>query len=137
MDFLTPEKRSDLMRRIRGRDTGPEKMLRKIAFSMGYRYRLNRKDLPGTPDLVFPGKHKAIFVHGCFWHYHKKCGKNVIPATRQEYWIPKLEANRLRDRRKSAQLKRMGWTTLTVWECQLKNVNDLQNILREFLGASR
>lgn len=133
MDFLTPEQRSERMRRIKGKDTAPERVLRKLIFALGYRYRLHRRDLPGSPDLVFPGMQKAIFVHGCFWHFHKKCGKNVVPSTRQEYWLPKLEANRARDKRKSAQLRKMGWRTLTVWECQLKNKSATTKTVLKFL----
>jgi len=95
MDSLTPEQRSALMARIRSKGTGPELFVRRLVHGMGYRYRLHRRSLPGTPDLVFPGRGKVIFVHGCFWHKHAKCVR--LPKSRTDYWHPKLELNRQRD----------------------------------------
>ena len=116
-DHLTPEQRSDLMRRIRGKDTKPELVVRRLAHAMGYRFRLHRRDLPGSPDLVFPGRRKVVFVHGCFWHAHG-CQGGRVPATRPEFWAAKFEGNKRRDRRSERRLRRDGWGVMTVWECQ-------------------
>jgi len=120
------------MRRVRSRDTKPELVVRSLVFSMGYRYRLHRKSLPGTPDLVFPSRRKAIFVHGCFWHLHD-CGTYKLPRSRQDYWLPKLEANQRRDDVSTAQLRGMGWDVLTVWECELRDLRLLTQRIRLFL----
>src|SRR5262245_50204534 len=93
-DFLSAAERSEHMRKITKKDTGPELIVRHLAYKLGFRYRLHRRDLPGTPDIVFPGLHKAIFVHGCFWHLHQGCRLARMPKTRLEYWKPKLERNR-------------------------------------------
>jgi DNA mismatch endonuclease (patch repair protein) len=131
-DRLTPEARSALMSRIRGKDTKPELAVRRMLHSMGYRFRLHRKDLPGRPDIVFPGRRKVIFVHGCFWHGHG-CKIGRPPGSRLEYWGPKIEANRTRDRRKSAELRASGWSVATLWQCALRSPG-LDARLRRFLG---
>lgn len=118
---------------IRGRDTGPEKIVRRLAWGMGYRYRLHLKKLPGKPDLVFIGRQKVIFVHGCFWHQHKKCRQYVMPRTRLEFWLPKLKSNSQRDAMIRRRLRNAGWRVLVVWECQLKNQARLRDRLRTFL----
>lgn len=107
------------MAAIRGRDTGPELALRRTLFAMGYRFRLHVKELPGRPDLVFPGRKKVMFVHGCFWHRHKGCRNSVMPRTRRDWWEAKLNANAERDARNLAQLADSGWQALVVWECEL------------------
>ncbi len=118
MDVHTPQKRSFNMSRIRGKDTKPEILLRKLLWSNGFRYRLNRKDLPGKPDIAFPGLRKVIFVHGCFWHRHScKNGKNS-PATNAAFWRSKFERNIKRDRDVRKALRKIGWNVLIVWECQ-------------------
>ncbi len=110
------------MAAIRAENTKPEMVVRKLLFSLGYRYRLHRKDLPGTPDIVLP-KHKvAIFVNGCFWHRHKGCRYTTTPATRYEWWQKKFEGNVARDKRNYAQLQAMGWQVLVIWECQVKEL---------------
>jgi DNA mismatch endonuclease (patch repair protein) len=105
---------------VRGRDTKPEMVVRQLVHSLTYRYRLHRRDLPGTPDLVFPGRHKVILVHGCFWHRHDdtNCWRARLPKTRPEFWIPKLTGNAERDARDVAALEDAGWGVLVVWECQ-------------------
>jgi DNA mismatch endonuclease (patch repair protein) len=108
------------MRRIRSKDTKPERALRSLLHGAGYRFRVHRKSLPGSPDIVFPGRRKVIFVHGCFWHQHSRCGAGIVPATRREYWVPKLKRNQDRDRRAKLDLARLGWTSLTVWECEIE-----------------
>lgn len=125
--------RSENMRRIRSKDTAPEMTVRRAAFRLGYRYRLHRKDLPGRPDLVFPGRHKVVFVHGCFWHQHRACGEGRLPRSRREYWVPKLQRNVQRDAEETAALHAAGWETLVIWECETKDTAALALRLRQFL----
>jgi DNA mismatch endonuclease (patch repair protein) len=103
---------------------------------MGYRYRLHRRELPGAPDIIFPGKKKAIFVHGCFWHRHNdpRCKYTHVPQSKQDYWLPKLERNKDRDRSNQARLKELGWENIVIWECQVKDREGLAEVLREFLA---
>ncbi|MCK5745258.1 MAG: DNA mismatch endonuclease Vsr [Oricola sp.] len=105
---------------VRGKDTKPEIVVRRIAHALGYRFRLHRKDLPGKPDLVFPRLRKAILVHGCFWHQHPDpaCWRSRIPKSRPEFWVPKLEGNVRRDQENERALREMGWDVLVVWECE-------------------
>ena len=105
---------------VKSKNTPPEMIVRRLVHSMGYRFRLHRKDLPGNPDLVFPRFRKVIFVHGCFWHQHRCNRGNRKPTTRQEYWLPKLRRNVKRDRRVLRELRNLGWRALVVWECQTK-----------------
>lgn len=118
-DLFTKTKRSSIMRAVRSRDTSPECVVRKIVSSLGVRYRLHGKKLPGRPDLVFPALKKVVFVHGCFWHRHR-CRKGCsMPATRVEFWQTKFAKNTARDAVVKRELRRAGWKSLTVWECQL------------------
>lgn len=119
MDRVTVTVRSKIMSSVGTRDTGPEMLLRRSLHRLGYRYRTNSRTLPGKPDLVFPARRKAIFVHGCFWHGHG-CRWGRPPKSRPEYWAPKIAANRLRDTRVLRQLRREGWSTLIVWQCELR-----------------
>jgi DNA mismatch endonuclease (patch repair protein) len=123
------------MRRVRRRDTRPEMEVRRILFAMGYRYRLHMRDLPGTPDIVFPARRKAIFVHGCFWHRHAGCPKASTPRSDDEFWRTKFEANVRRDERKESELKGMGWRVLIIWECQIRNASAMAEQLLGFLGS--
>ena len=117
-DNLTKAERSALMRRVRQSDTAPELVVRSLLHAEGYRYRLHAKELPGRPDIVFRGRRRAIFVHGCFWHRHRcRPGQNV-PKSNTEFWLTKFEANMKRDRKARRQLKTSGWLTLVVWECE-------------------
>lgn len=134
MDRLTPEQRSALMSRVRGRDTAPEMAVRKLAHAMGFRYRLYAKDLPGHPDLVFPRLRKAIFVHGCFWHAHEGCKLFRVPSTRQEFWERKFAANCTRDERVLRELEARGWHVLVVWQCETKDPEALRSRIRSFLS---
>jgi len=120
---------------VRAKDTGPELAVRRLVHGQGYRYRLHRRDLPGTPDLTFPGLGKVIFVHGCFWHRHKGCSLARLPKSRVDFWLPKLEGNAKRDTRNVRALRQMGWSVLTVWQCQLCNTARLTNRIRRFLDA--
>lgn len=136
MDTLTPKERSKRMSLVRGRDTKPEMRVRRLVHSLGYRYRLHRRDLPGSPDLVFGPRRKVIFVHGCFWHRHPapSCKLARLPKSRQEFWLPKLEGNRARDERINAALTAMGWTVLEIWECETADTESLAERIRGFLG---
>ena len=133
-DTLTPEERSERMSRIRSRDTTPELVVRHTVHRMGYRYRLHRRDLPGTPDLVFGPRRKVIFVHGCFWHLHMGCRRARMPKSRVDFWRPKLEGNRARDERNRAELERNRWGVLVIWECEIKDRSDLEERIETFLG---
>ena len=139
MDKITPEQRSRLMQKIRGKNTGPELAVRRLAHSLGYRFRLHRPDLPGKPDLVFPGRKKIIFVHGCFWHKHDEPGCKLTrrPKSRQEYWTPKLERTQRRDDEHQAALKGMGWEVLVVWECEFLDTVNLKEKIRIFLSDAQ
>jgi DNA mismatch endonuclease (patch repair protein) len=134
MDVFTPEKRSAVMRAVKGANTGPEMEIRRLVHRMGYRYGLHCKDLPGRPDLVFRRLRKVVFVHGCFWHKHR-CPAGRVPATRRQYWAEKLDSNIRRDRRNCAELRKAGWDVLTVWECELRDIESLKGKLRRFLAA--
>ncbi len=124
-----------MMSANKGKHTKPEMAVRKTLHVMGYRFRLHRRDLPGTPDIVFPGRHRIIQVHGCFWHQHEGCRHARIPSTRQEYWSPKLARNKERDCQVEASLVALGWQLITVWECEVPEVGVLRQRLAEFLGA--
>ena len=119
VDIFNKKKRSQIMSRIRSKDTKPELIIRKALFREGYRYRLYRKDLPGSPDIVFPSRKKVIFVNGCFWHGHN-CRKATLPTTHREFWQKKLNGNKERDKRNLLKLKAMGWESLVIWQCQIK-----------------
>jgi DNA mismatch endonuclease (patch repair protein) len=129
----TPEARRRIMRAIKSRNTLPELIVRRLAHGMGYRFRLHRKDLPGTPDLVFPGMRKAIFVHGCFWHSHD-CGQGArVPKQNRSYWKKKLARNGERDEAARKALTALGWKVSVLWECELRNRNRIERKLRAFL----
>lgn len=135
MDTLTIEERSRRMSLIRGKGTKPEMALRKLVFSLGYRYRLYQARLPGKPDLVFPGRKKVIFIHGCFWHRHIGCKNTRWPKSKLDFWKPKLLGNARRDRQKMAELVDMGWTPLVIWECELRDADRLTDMIKTFLGS--
>jgi DNA mismatch endonuclease (patch repair protein) len=135
MDRISREQRSANMRQIRSKDTHPELALRSLIHRLGYRFRLHRKDLPGRPDLVFPGRRKVIFAHGCFWHQHSECGEGRIPGSRLDYWAPKLRRNQIRDAANQALLEKQGWRVLVIWECELKKFKSLTTKLKRFLGG--
>ena len=126
------------MRRITGKNSKPEMIVRSLVHGLGYRYRLHRRDLPGSPDLVFPSRRKVIFVHGCFWHRHPDptCKLARLPKSRQDFWGPKLMGNRQRDIRQQEELEQLGWRFLVVWECQVRYGEQLENIITEFLGEN-
>jgi DNA mismatch endonuclease (patch repair protein) len=135
MDKLTPERRSENMRRIKSKDMKPELLVRKLVHGLGYRYRLHRKDLPGKPDLVFGPRKKVIFVHGCFWHGHVRegCLDSRRPKSNTDYWNPKLTRNKERDAERIVALEADGWDVFVIWECETTDVKALQAKLRQFL----
>ncbi|MED5549602.1 MAG: DNA mismatch endonuclease Vsr [Pseudomonadota bacterium] len=136
MDHLDKKRRSRNMAAIKDRDTAPEMIVRRLAHAMGFRFRLHRRDLPGKPDLVFPGRKSVIFVHGCFWHQHssEKC-KTRPPKSNTSYWLPKLERNVARDERNQSQLSSMGWRYLVIWECETKDRHSLASKISDFLNG--
>jgi DNA mismatch endonuclease, patch repair protein len=123
------------MARVRGKDTKPEKIVRRTLTEMGVRYRLNSSAIVGKPDIVFKGRRRLIFVHGCFWHQHRNCRRATRPQTRIEFWSKKLDGNMRRDQDNRRRLKAEGWKVLVLWECQLANSTALRRRLRAFLGA--
>jgi DNA mismatch endonuclease (patch repair protein) len=135
-DRVTPEQRSRMMSAIRGKDTAPEMAVRRLAHALGYRFRVHRKDLPGKPDLVFPGRKAVVFVHGCYWHGHGCARGGSGAKSNQAYWGPKITRNRERDVRNAAALEEAGWRVMTVWECEVKDRDALAARLREFLGEA-
>lgn len=135
-DRITAADRSRIMGRVRGRNTAPERRVRSAAHALGFRFRLHRRDLPGTPDLVFPRLRTVVFVHGCFWHSHDACARATVPKTNTEFWAEKLERNRKRDRLAALELEESGWRVLTIWECETKDRQALEQKLRELLDSA-
>jgi DNA mismatch endonuclease (patch repair protein) len=134
VDSIDQATRSALMARVRSKNTRPELIVRKMLFAAGYRYRLHAKNLPGSPDLVFSGRKKVIFIHGCFWHRHDNCNRAQLPKSRVEFWSEKLNSNRSRDMRTYEALSQRGWQVHVVWECELRDCQTLLTELRSFLG---
>ena len=132
-DIFDPGKRSEIMSRIRGRDTRPEMIVRRIAHGLGFRFRLHRKDLPGRPDIVFPRHQAVIVVHGCFWHRHPGCKRASSPKTRVRYWQNKFEDNVVRDRRNETALSDLGWKVMVIWECETKDHKAVAARIESFL----
>lgn len=130
MDRLTPDQRSANMARVRGKDTAPELLVRRVAHRLGLRFRLHRSDLPGKPDLVLPRHRLVVLVHGCFWHRHPDCRRATTPSTRTEFWTRKFDATIARDARQRDELEASGWRVLTLWECELKDPAQLEARLR-------
>src|SRR5690348_13216076 len=120
MDVFDPQKRRDVMSRVRSKNTKPEIRVRKYLHRRGLRYRIHDRRLPGCPDLTFPSRKVALFVHGCFWHGHEGCRKSTMPTTRTEFWRAKIAANRVRDAEVGSKLDALGWRVLVVWECGLR-----------------
>lgn len=134
MDIVSTSTRSDIMRRVRGKNTRPELIVRKILYSRGYRYRLHLKSLPGKPDIVFQKLRKIIFVHGCFWHQHARCDQNRPPKSREDFWGPKLQSNKANDKKVMRQLNESGWDLLIIWECELANLREAENKIVFFMN---
>jgi DNA mismatch endonuclease (patch repair protein) len=134
LDRVTKATRSKIMASVHTRNTGAELAVRRMVHRLGYRYSLSRSDLPGRPDLALVGRRKAIFVHGCFWHGHS-CRYGRLPKSRLGYWRPKIATNKARDRRQVRGLRSMGWTVMTVWQCQLRRRDALRTRIASFLDA--
>lgn len=132
VDSVSAAMRSDIMSRVRSKDTRPEMLVRRLIHGAGFRYRLHVRGLPGSPDLVFSGRKKVIFVHGCFWHSHPGCRHARIPKSRPDFWIAKLSTNRVRDERNVQALVDAGWKVMVLWECELRDP-ELMTRIREFL----
>lgn len=134
MDVYDAEKRSAVMRAVKSKNTTPELLVRRLLHRAGYRYRLHRNDLPGKPDIVFPGKRAAIFIHGCFWHQHPGCRHADRPSSNNSYWNKKLNRNVERDKAHIAALKESGWKVLTIWECETRGRDILPDV-KQFLES--
>jgi DNA mismatch endonuclease (patch repair protein) len=134
LDNVSQSRRSEIMARVRSKDTKPEMLVRRLVFALGYRYRLHVSMLPGTPDLVFSSRKKVLFVHGCFWHAHPGCRNHRLPKSNLEFWIPKINNNRARDVRNVAKLRRLGWGVQVIWECQVRDLPRIANRITRFLG---
>lgn len=134
MDVYGKRKRSEIMARVKGRDTKPELLVRSIVHSLGYRFRIYRRDLPGNPDITLPKHRKIIFVHGCFWHGHKRCTRAARPTTNIAFWRKKLDLNIERDKRNIRQLRKDGWRVFVVWQCQTRKPETLKRTLYKFLN---
>jgi DNA mismatch endonuclease (patch repair protein) len=128
MDIWSKEKRSEVMSKIKGKNTKPELLLRSQLFKQGFRFRIHRKDLPGKPDIVLPKYKTVIFVHGCFWHYHKDCKEGRIPSTNSTFWKNKLQGNVAKDKAHLKELEKMGWQVITIWECEIER--DITDVVK-------
>ncbi len=133
IDTRTKEKRSEIMSKVRSKNTTPEILVRRLIFSMGYRYRLYVKKLPGKPDIVMASRRKIIDVRGCFWHGHEGCKYGRLPKSRQDFWLAKIAHNRMRDLENLHRLEGGGWSVLIVWQCELKDLTFLRTKLYEFI----
>ncbi|VTU37450.1 Very short patch repair protein [Variovorax sp. PBS-H4] len=139
VDVVSPADRSRMMAGIQGKNTKPELIVRRMLFASGYRFRLHRRDLPGTPDIVMPGRKVAVFVHGCFWHMHQGCRFAKMPTTRPEFWTAKLVANVARDRSAVEKLQGLGWRVLCIWECSTRDAEaaaGLQAAMNSWIESS-
>lgn len=137
MDRLTKEHRSWNMSRIKGKNTKPELIVRKMMHEMGYRFRLHRQDLPGCPDIVLPKYGTVIFVHGCYWHRHKGCRLTYIPKSRVEFWTEKFEGNVERDRKHRDELKKLGWNVGVIWECETQDHHILYGCIKNIMDETK
>ena len=133
-DIVSSDVRSQMMARIRGKDTAPELAIRRQLHAFGYRFRVHRRDLPGRPDIVLPRFRATVFVHGCFWHRHPNCVRASRPKTNQSFWDEKFESNMARDKRKATTLRQLGWTVATLWECETEDDRRLEGRLRRIFG---
>lgn len=136
MDTRSPQQRRRIMQSVRSKDTGPEMFVRRLLFVSGYRYQVHRRDLPGTPDIVFSARQKVVLVHGCYWHGHG-CKKGQLPKSKVAYWADKILKNRERDEEKERELRNLGWDVLTVWQCDLAEPVALSLRLKAFLGPAK
>lgn len=134
MDTFSKQQRSAIMRAVASRNTSPELAVRRLAHGLGFRFRVNVKSLPGTPDIAIKSRSKVVFVHGCFWHRHPRCKRASIPASNHKYWEEKFARNVARDKRTLAEYRKMGWSPLVIWECELKSPDQVCDRLKKYLG---
>lgn len=137
MDVFSKGKRSQIMSRISGKDTKPEILVRSLLHRMGYRFRLHKKELPGKPDITLPKHKKVIFVHGCFWHGHENCPRSKRPSTNVVFWNKKINGTIERDKQNIQNLENLGWETLILWTCEIKNQDILKHKLKSFLDTKK
>ena len=137
MDVFSKGKRSQIMSRISGKNTKPEIIVRSLLHRMGYRFRLHDKNMPGKPDIILPKHKKVIFVHGCFWHGHRDCPRSKRPSTNVEFWNKKIDGNIERDNKNIKSLENLGWKTLILWTCEIKNQDILKHKLNSFLDKKK
>lgn len=137
MDVFSKEKRSSIMACVSSKNTAPEKTVRSLLHRMGFRFRIHRRDLPGSPDIVLPRYCFAIFVHGCFWHQHHGCSASKRPTSNSAYWTRKLDGNVQRDQKNMKLLRKLGWIPVVVWECELHNMGKLKDRLSTLLKPNR
>jgi DNA mismatch endonuclease (patch repair protein) len=135
MDIWDKKKRSEVMSKIRSKNTKPEIALRKALFAKGYRYRINDKNLPGKPDIVLSKYKTAIFIHGCFWHEHEGCKRSHLPKSNIEYWKNKIRSNKERDNNNKNQLVALGWGVVVVWECEVKTAEKLESVVNNIVDS--
>jgi DNA mismatch endonuclease, patch repair protein len=133
VDIFDKAKRSWIMSRIKGRDTKPEILVRSIVHKLGFRFRKHKSELPGKPDIVLTKYRKVIFIHGCFWHGHKKCSRSSRPQSNKSFWAAKLDKNIARDKRNKHDLELQGWKVLIIWECETKNMEKIRTKVSKFL----
>ncbi|SDY39846.1 very short patch repair endonuclease [Nitrosomonas halophila] len=136
-DTMSSAQRSRIMSRVRAKNTRPEMTVRRLLHSMGYRYRLHDTSLPGKPDLVFASRHKVIFVHGCFWHGHEGCRFFAVPKSNRDFWNDKFKRNMARDEANYVKLCEAGWSVLVIWQCELRDLKEVEQRAMEFLGPPR
>lgn len=134
-DRVSAEQRSRNMARVKNKNTAPEIIVRRTLHRLGYRFRLHRRDLPGSPDIVLPRHHTVVFVHGCFWHSHPGCSRATRPKANSDFWDAKLDKNVARDKEAQEKLNTQGWRVLVIWQCQTKNRANLEALIRRFFGT--
>lgn len=137
VDVFEPSKRSRIMSSIRSKHTKPELAVRKLLHGMGYRFTLHAKDLPGKPDIYFSKRRRAIQIQGCFWHGHAGCSRAELPTTNRVFWQEKIGKNKTRDRKNAAAIAKLGIKSLTLWQCEIRDLTKLSKRLQKFLGAPR
>lgn len=128
-EHFSPTKRSEIMRAVKPKNTSPEKRVRSVAHRLGLRFRLHKKELPGSPDLLFPKRKTALFVHGCFWHRHEDCPRATVPKTNTDFWCEKFKRNMERDKETRKKLEESGWRVLIIWECETKSRESIEAFL--------
>lgn len=137
VDHVSVEKRSQIMRAVRAKHTGPELLVRSASQRLGLRFRLHDRSLPGSPDLVFKSKRTVLFVNGCYWHRHQNCPKATVPKSNRRFWTNKFAHNVERDERNYSKLRRAGWRTVLIWQCEVKNIRNALRVVAREMGVSQ